>query len=92
MRATDLLDRLCDEWGYDREDFLSKSRPYPMSWHRQIAIFLYWNRGDSQATIANLFRRTTSAIYHSVRAVEDRISVDKKAADEWRQIVGKVKP
>ena len=89
MSESPIIKRICEEFCYPVEFFLSRTRHEPLVFRRQIAMLLHVHMGMTTTEVGELFFRCHGTISHAVKTVQDRIETsacDRKEFERIRQL------
>ncbi|MGI8622649.1 MAG: chromosomal replication initiator protein DnaA, partial [Solirubrobacteraceae bacterium] len=79
--------RTCDAFGVSLEDLRSPSRAAPVSWARQVAMYLSRELTDATLpAIGRAFDRNHTTVMHACRRTAERIAADSEAYDAVRRL------
>jgi chromosomal replication initiator protein len=84
----DIQERICEAFGVSMEDLLSTSRAAPVTWPRQIAMYLARELTDQTLpAIGRAFGgRNHTTVMHACRRTAERITTDREAYDIVRRL------
>jgi chromosomal replication initiator protein len=84
----DIQERTCEAFGVSLEDLLSTSRAAPVTWPRQIAMYLARELTDQTLpAIGRAFGgRNHTTVMHACRRTAERIATDRDAYDTVRRL------
>jgi chromosomal replication initiator protein len=84
----DIQERICEAFGVSMEDLLSTSRAAPVTWPRQIAMYLARELTDQTLpAIGRAFGgRNHTTVMHACRRTAERIATDRDAYDTVRRL------
>ena len=84
----DIQERICEAFGVSMEDLLSTSRAAPVTWPRQVAMYLARELTDQTLpAIGRAFGgRNHTTVMHACRRTADRITTDREAYDIVRRL------
>jgi chromosomal replication initiator protein len=84
----DIQERICDAFGVSMEELVSTSRAAPITWPRQIAMYL--SRELTDQTLPAIGRafggRNHTTVMHACRRTAERIATDREAYDTVRRL------
>ena len=84
----DIQERICEAFGVSMEDLLSTSRAAPVTWPRQVAMYLARELTDQTLpAIGRAFGgRNHTTVMHACRRTAERITTDREAYDIVRRL------
>jgi chromosomal replication initiator protein len=84
----DIQERICEAFGVSMEELLSTSRAAPVTWPRQVAMYLARELTDQTLpAIGRAFGgRNHTTVMHACRRTAERIAVDREAYDTVRRL------
>jgi chromosomal replication initiator protein len=84
----DIQERICEAFGVSMEELLSTSRAAPVTWPRQVAMYLARELTDQTLpAIGRAFGgRNHTTVMHACRRTAERISTDREAYDTVRRL------
>jgi chromosomal replication initiator protein len=84
----DIQERICEAFGVSMEDLLSTSRAAPVTWPRQVAMYLARELTDQTLpAIGRAFGgRNHTTVMHACRRTAERIATDREAYDTVRRL------
>ncbi len=84
----DIQERICEAFGVSMEDLLSTSRAAPVTWPRQVAMYLARELTDQTLpAIGRAFGgRNHTTVMHACRRTAERIATDREAFDTVRRL------
>jgi chromosomal replication initiator protein len=84
----DIQERICEAFGVSMEELLSTSRAAPITWPRQVAMYLARELTDQTLpAIGRAFGgRNHTTVMHACRRTAERIAVDREAYDTVRRL------
>jgi chromosomal replication initiator protein len=84
----DIQERICEAFGVSMEDLLSTSRATPVTWPRQVAMYLARELTDQTLpAIGRAFGgRNHTTVMHACRRTAERIATDRDAYDMVRRL------
>ena len=84
----DIQERICEAFGVSMEDLLSTSRAAPVTWPRQVAMYLARELTDQTLpAIGRAFGgRNHTTVMHACRRTVERIATDREAFDTVRRL------
>jgi chromosomal replication initiator protein len=84
----DIQERICVAFGVSMEDLLSPSRAAPITWPRQVAMYLARELTDQTLpAIGRAFGgRNHTTVIHACRRTAQRIATDREAYDTVRRL------
>jgi chromosomal replication initiator protein len=84
----EIQERICDAFGISMDDLLSTSRAAPITWPRQVAMYL--SRELTDQTLPAIGRafggRNHTTVMHACRRTAERIASDREAYDTVRRL------
>jgi chromosomal replication initiator protein len=84
----DIQERICETFGVSMEDLLSTSRAAPITWPRQVAMYL--SRELTDQTLPAIGRafggRNHTTVMHACRRTAERIATDRDAYDTVQRL------
>ena len=84
----DIQERICEAFGLSMDELLSTSRAAPVTWPRQIAMYL--SRELTDQTLPAIGRafggRNHTTVMHACRRTAERIATDREAYDTVRRL------
>ena len=84
----DIQERISEAFGVSMEDLLSTSRAAPVTWPRQVAMYLARELTDQTLpAIGRAFGgRNHTTVLHACRRTAERIATDREAYDTVRRL------
>jgi chromosomal replication initiator protein len=84
----DIQERICAAFGISMDQLLSSSRAAPVTWPRQVAMYL--SRELTDQTLPAIGRafggRNHTTVLHAWRRTAERIAADRDAYDTVRRL------
>jgi chromosomal replication initiator protein len=84
----DIQERICETFGVSMDDLLSTSRAAPITWPRQLAMYL--SRELTDQTLPAIGRafggRNHTTVMHACRRTAERIATDRDAYDTVQRL------
>jgi chromosomal replication initiator protein len=84
----DIQERICEAFGVSMEELLSTSRAAPITWPRQVAMYL--SRELTDQTLPAIGRafggRNHTTVMHACKRTAERIATDREAYDTVRRL------